>query len=297
MTALSDFVDDILADLSAFGVLQERTAWLRSGVDADDTEFMVDANDSVAEGVAEIGSEQVYFKTYNAASTTAVVAPDGRGWNGTTAASHAADTRIRLEPRFPRKAVEAAINRTINRTFPTLWGVVTVNVSSNGAQATYELPEEAIAVTSILTEAPGPSGEWYPIRNFAFDGHADLTAYPTGKTVTIPAGSIFPGREAQVVCRVKPIPLDTQDDFTDTGLQDSAKAAVRLGTLSDLMRVSDPMRLTYNSAASDEYDSKRGYGTATKIANDLEAQFQQELRAEQARLRAIYPATIHWKRY
>lgn len=297
MTALSTFVDDILADLSAFGVLQERTAWLRTGVDADDLEWSVEANDSLAEGVAEVGSEQVYFKTYNGASGTAVVAPDGRGWNGTTAGTHAADSRIRLEPRFPRKSVEAAINRTLARCFPMIWGVQTVDLTVTGAKATYELPEEAIAVTSVLTEAIGPTGVWYPIRNYSFDGHADTTAYPSGKTVTIPNGSVLPGRGCQVVVRTKPVALVAQSAFTDTGLQDSARTAVRWGTLADLMRTSDPMRLTYNSAAADEYDSKRGYGTATKIANDLEGQFQRELMAEAARLRALYPATIHRKRF
>lgn len=297
MTALSDLTDEILADLSAFGVLQERTAWLRQGVDADDTDWLVDANDSVGEGVAEIGSEQVYIKVYSDASSTAVIAPDGRGWNGTTAASHSANARIRLEPRFPRKAVEAAINRTLARSFPTVWGVAVVDLDVTGVKGTYELPEEAIGVNSIIAESIGPSGVWYPIRNFAFDGHADATAYPSGKTVTIPAGSVVPGRGCQVIIRTKPVALTTQDDFTDTGLQDSARAAIRLGTLAELMRVSDPMRLTYQSAAADEFDSKRPYGMGTKIANDLEAQFQTELRAEAMRLRAVHPPTINWKRY
>lgn len=297
MSALSTFVDEIRSDLSRLGVLQERTAWLRNSVDADDLNWLLDASDSVAEGVAEIEDEQVYIRTFAADGAT-TIAPDGRGWNGTTAAGHAANTRIRLEPQFPRKSVEAAINRTIERCYPMLWGVATEDITVTGSQNTYELPEEAIAVTSVMVESIGPSGVWYPIRNFAFDGHADATDYPSGKTVTIPSGSVLPGRGCQVIIRTKPVALvAADDDFTDSGLQATAKTAVRLGAMSDLMRTVDPLLLSTHSAAADEYDSKRGYGTATKIANDLEAQFQLELRSEVKRLRALYPATIHRKRF
>lgn len=295
MTALSTFVDEVLSDLNSFGVIQERTAWLTASVNDTDKTWTLEASDSVSEGVAEIEDEQVYIKTYDAGGT-ATIAPDGRGWNGTTAGSHAADTRLRLDPRFPRKSVAAAINRTISRSFPYIWGIDTVNITITGGVATYELPAEAIAVASVLSEELGPSGVWLPVRDFVFDGHADATVYPSGKTVTIPGG-VFPGRQVQVVVRVKPVPLVAQDDFTDTGLQDSAKAAIRWGTLSDLMRSTDPTILTSHSAQADEYDTKRGYGTATKIANDLEAQFQMELRAEVSRLRALFPATIHRKRF
>lgn len=297
MGALSTFVDELIADLSAFGVLQGQTAWLAGSIDADDLTVTVEAQDSVGQGVAEIGDEQVYIKRFDSVTNAVTFAPDGRGWAGTTAASHASGARMNVAPRFPRKSVEAAINRTIARTYPTIWGVATTNLTVVGGQATYELPATTEAVTSVSAESLGPSGVWYPIRDWTFDGHADTTAYPSGKTITIPGG-IYPGRTVQVTYRTKPISLTSgHSAFTDCGLRESAKTAVRWGALADLLRTSDPMRLTSHSAAADEYDSKRGYGTATKIANDLEASFVRELDAERSRLRALYPPTIHRKRF
>ncbi len=69
-------IDDTLADLSAFGVLQGRTAWLTAGIDADDLVAAVDAQDSVGQGVAEIGDEQVYIKTFDAATNAITFSPD-----------------------------------------------------------------------------------------------------------------------------------------------------------------------------------------------------------------------------
>lgn len=295
MSALSTFVDEILSDLSAFGIKQGRTAWLSSSVTSTSSMFTVEATDSIAEGVAEIGTEQVYVKGFDSQSNVATIAPDGRGWNGTTAAAHTTNSRMTLEPRFPRKNVEAAINRTIARSFPTIWATARVNLTVNASVATYALPSTTQAVSMVTTETFGPSGMWIPITDHTFDGHADTTAYPTGKTVTIPGG-IWPGRTVQVTIRKTPSALTSLSlDFTDSGLQDSAKAAIRLGTLADLLRTSDPVRLSSHSASADEFDTKRGYGTATKIANDLETQFIRELDAERSRLRALYPATIHRK--
>lgn len=297
MSALSDLTDEVLNRLTSFGIKQGRTAFLRAAVDSSELTWLVDATSNLGEGVAEIDSEQVYFKLYDSASESAVVAPDGRGWDGTTAASHLINSRITIEPTFPRRGVERAINSTIRRAFPAVWGVATTNLTINGVQATYALPATAQGVLAVRAEELGASGVWYPVRNYSFDGHADTTAYPTGKTVTIPS-AVYPGRAVQVVYRSAPIALtDAHDEFSDCGLAESAKYAILLGTCADLMRFSDPQRLASHSASADEFDSKRGYGTPTKIANDLEAQFQKELASEASRLRQLYPASIHRKRF
>lgn len=297
MSALSELRSEVSTNLANFGILQGRYAWLTSGIDSDDLSFMVDSSATIGEGVIEIDDEQLFVKQFDRSTQTAVIAPDGRGWDGTTAASHSADARINVEPLFPKKAVERAINAAIGRCFPTVWGVAKATLTVNGSQMTYALPATAQAVLAVRAEDYGPSGVWYPIRDYSFDGHADLTAYPTGKTITI-SGGIVPGRDVQVTYKTSPVAVTgAMTNFTETGLQDSARYAIVLGACAHLVRFADPTRLVSNTAAADEYDSKRPYGTATKIANDLEAQFQRELVSEAARLRQLYPAQIHRKRF
>lgn len=298
MSALTDLRGEVLNNLSNFGILQGRVGWLRSGIDGDDTTIQIDSVDAVGEGVIEVDDEQIWLKEFDRAANTGTVAPDGRGWNGTTAAAHSSGTRVSVEPTFPKKAVDRAINATIERAFPTVWGVATTNVTVNGAVATYALPATAFGIQEVRAQEIGPSGRWYPIHDFSFDGHADTTAYPTGKTITFGGRGIFPGRPVQVVYRRKPSDLTSgMSAFSETGLQDSARYAIVLGACAHLVRFADPTRLTSNTAAADEFDSKRPYATATKIANDLESQFQRELVSEVERLRQLYPTTIRRKRF
>jgi hypothetical protein len=296
VTALTDLRSEVLSNLSNFGILQGRFGWLTSAIDADDLTASIDATATLGEGVVEIGDEQLFIKSFDRNSSVATIAPDGRGWDGTTAASHADDSRVVIEPLFPKRAVDRAINATIRRSFPMVWGVGTTNITVNGVKMTYELPDTAQAILAVRTEDLGASGVWVPMRGYSFDGHADTTAYASGKTITFDGGA-FPGRAVRVVYKKAPVDLVAQADFDDCGLQDSARYAIVLGACAHLVRFADPTRLTSNTANADEYDSKRPYGTATKIANDLEAQFQRELMSEATRLRQLYPATIHRKRF
>ncbi len=292
MSALTELRNEVLGNLSNFGILQGRYGWLSSGINSSDLTFAVDATQALGEGVIEIDDELLFVKSYDRASGNVTIAPDGRGWDDTTAAAHSANARLNIEPLFPKKAVERALNATIQRAFPTVWGVARTNITVNGIDNTYELPATAQKVLAVREEVIGNPGEWVPVRNYAFNGHADLTDYATGKSVTIPA--VYPGRPVQVIYRTAPTPLtSSMTEFTETGLQDSARYAIVLGACAHLVRFADPTRLVSNSASADEYDSKRPYATATKIANDLEAQFQRELASEADRLRQLYPAQIH----
>jgi hypothetical protein len=296
MSALTDLRGEVLGNLTNFGISQGRFGWLVAAIDTDDLTFNVDATSSFGEGVIEIDDEQLFVKAFDRNANIAQIAPDGRGWDGTTAASHALNARINIEPLFPKKSVDRALDTAIRRSFPTIWGTAKTTIVPTGVKMTYALPATTVGVLDVQAETLGASGVWLPVRNYSFDGHADLTAYPTGKTITF--DGVYPGRDVQVTYKTSGLPLTSAMTlFTETGLQDSARYAIVLGACAHLVRFADPTRLVSNTGAADEYDSKRPYGTATKIANDLEAQFQRELLAEAARLRQLYPATIHRKRF
>lgn len=297
MAAFKELVDDVYTLLSGFGLHQPRTAWLGTTVDDTATVWAVDASSSLSSGVAEIEDEVVYIRLFDANTGTLTVAPDGRGWDSTTAAAHNAGVRLTIEPTFPRGKIKRAINATIGRTFPHIWALKTATFSFTPAVAAYALPADAESIVAITAQTYGPSGIWAPINDYSFDGHADVTTFPTGKTVTITGGTIA-SRTIQVTYIARPTLLtNDMTDFVDTGLSVSAREAVVYGTCSSLMRFIDPIRLTTNSAQSDELDSKKVIGRATEIANGFEAQFQNELVQEAARLRMQYPTRTHRRRF
>lgn len=297
VAAFKELVDDIHTLLSGFGLYQPRTAWLGAAVTATDKVWTVDASSSLSSGVAEIEDEIVYVRLADTATGVLTVAPDGRGWDSTTAATHAAGVRLTIEPTFPRGKIKRAINATIGRTFPHIWAVKRATFTFNPAVAVYALPADAESIIAVTIQTYGPSGVWAPINDYSFDGHADMTAYPTGKTVTITGGAIA-SRTTQVTYTARPTLLtNSTATWVDTGLSVSAREAIIFGTCSSLMRFIDPIRLNTNSAQADELDSKKVIGRATDIANGFETQFQTELVSEAARLRMQYPTRTHRRRF
>lgn len=295
MSALGDIADEVNGLMTNYGLTQSRSAWLRAGVDDSELTWQVDSVDSLSEGVAEIEDELVYIRNYDESGPGIVIAPDGRGYLNSTPAAHDVNTRIRIEPLFTRQAIKTAVNNAITRCFPTIWGTGTSTLTFNASVATYELPATAQKILSVSTQTWGSSGMWERVNVYSFDGHADTTEYPNGKTITL-GGGLYPGREFQVTYSKTPEQLDPADsDFTDTGLQQSARRAVVMGACADLMRFTDPFRIMTSSAQADEFDTKKPYGIATKLANDFENQFQAELAAEAVRLRQLHPARIHRK--
>lgn len=294
MTALQELADEVNGLLTGFNLSQTRSNWLTNSVDADDLTWTVDdTNLSMGEGVVEIDDELVYVRQIDPTSGTLLIAPDGRGYDGTTAASHTAGTRLRVEPTFPKVNIKRAVNVAIGRTYPTIFATETVNLTYTVPTSTYELPAGTEKILSVTYEVHGSSGDWPSTPFWSFDANADTATYPSGKTITLDRG-LTPGLQFRVVVGKAPeVLVDADALFSATGLRDTARYAIVLGACAHLMRFIEPVRVIGSSAESDEFDSKKPYLTGTKLANDLEQQFQLELRAEQRRLRQTFPARIH----
>lgn len=297
MGALQDLADEVHNHLTGFGLVSSRSAWLKNPVDASEVSWTLDESSvSMGEGIAEIEDELVYVRQYASDSGALIIAPDGRGYDGTVAGSHTAGTRIRLEPTFPKTAVKRAINSTLKRCYPTIWGTAATEFTFDSSQYTYALPADAVKVLGVTFDAWGSTGVWPDINSYSFDGAANTTVYPTGKTITLGSAPHI-GRTVRVLYAKAPSELtEVDDDFTDSGLAESARYAIILGATAQLVRFNDPVRVASGSAQADEYDAKKPYLTGLKIANDFEQQFQNELRQEAVRLRQTYPSRIVRKR-
>lgn len=293
MTTLGDVINECLQALQGYGLQQPRTAFLAADVTASGLTFTVDDASQFYQGVAEVEDEVVFIQSVDTTANTLTIAPDGRGWFGTTPAAHVTNTRVTMAPVWPRNRVANAINDTIIGTWPTLFGVATTSFVANSVVNTYELPQDCEKVLKVSASTPGPSMDQQPISRFSFSSVAPEGVFTSGNTVTIQE-PVFPGATVTVTYMKAPSPLAAgTDDFTNSGLRETAKLAVVYGACAELLSYMDASRLPVDAASSDPAERGNEVGSAARIAAQLTARHQMELERERRRLRETTPVAVN----
>jgi hypothetical protein len=299
-TTYANLVDEITLNLSGYTLRQDRTTHLTADLSASSLALSLGSTTNIGKGVVEIEEELIWLDTYDRISSTATAAPYGRGYFGTTAAIHTANTKVTIAPTFPRATIKKAINDTIDAVFPNLFAVGVHTFSFNTVKSTYSLPAEVQTVLYVSHKPTGPTEEWLPVRSWRPDPFANTTSFTTGQTISI-YDNIESGRTVQVYYSKKPTTLtDAANNAvfeTVTGLPSSCKDVILYGAAYRLASFVDPGRLNYSSAEADNADTKIQYGSGASTSRFLLALFQQRLNEETKKLRDVYPVRIHYTRY
>ena len=297
-STLANLVDEVLLNLNGYTMRQDRTTHLTANLTSSGLSLALGSVSNIGKGVVEIDDELIWIDTYDRVSSTATAAPYGRGYQGSTAASHTTNTKVTISPTFPKLSIKRAINDTIKASYPQLYGVDRTTFSLTATQSTYALPSAAETVLAVSWDTPGPTGEWIPVKNWRQDSQANTTAYPTGQTIGI-YDRITSGRTVQVVYTKEPTALSNNADVfeTVTGLPSSTKDVIVYGASYRLASFIDPGRLTFTSAEADQADTKLQYGSGSNAARFMLALYQQRLNEEASKLRDKYPVRIHYTRY
>jgi hypothetical protein len=304
-TTLSNLIDEVSINLAGYTYQQDRATHLTSAVvtltssSTSPTVLYLGSTDNLGKGIVEIDEELMWVDSFDRVANTATVSPYGRGYLGTTAATHTADSKVSISPTFPRYVVKKAINDTINAIGSTIYAAKVTTFTFNAAQTTYDF--DGLDIQNILTimwQSVGPSQEWIPVRRWSWDSKADETAFgSSSQTVTI-GDYITPGRTVKVVYATDPVPFttNTQDFSTQTGLPNSCKDVIVLGASYRLLTYLDPARAAQVSPQADETDSKRPYGASQTATKQLYALYTQRLNEETARQQQLYPIRVHYSR-
>jgi hypothetical protein len=305
MTTLANMIDEVLINLAGYTFQQDRTTHLTAPVttttssSASPLILSLGSTESVGKGVVEIDEELLWVDSYDRVASTATVAPYGRGYLGTTAATHTADTKVTISPTFPRFSVKRAINDTIRSLGASIFAVKNTSFTFNAARSTYAFNN--LDIKNILTvswEEIGPSREWRPIRRWDFDSTADATAFgANAQTITLGEAPIS-GRSVRVVYATDPAPFTSNTDVytTTTGLPESTRDVVILGAAYRLLTFLDPARASQVSPQADETDSKRPYGASQSATKQLYALYTQRLNEETQSQQQNYPPRVHFSR-
>ncbi len=304
-TTLTDLINEVQINLAGYTYQQDRATHLSSAVttttssSTSPTILSLGSTENLGKGVVEIDEELLWIDSFDRVANTATVSPYGRGYLGTTAATHTLDTKVTISPTFPRYVVKKAINDTINAAGSTIYAAKVTTFTFNAAQTTYDF--DGLNIQNILTimwQSVGPSLEWIPVRRWSWDSKADATAFgATSQTVTI-GDYITPGRTVKVVYSTDPTPFTTnaQDFSTQTGLPESCKDVIVLGASYRLLTYLDPARAAQVSPQADETDSKRPYGASQTATKQLYALYTQRLNEETQRQQTLYPIRVHYSR-
>ncbi len=304
-TTLANMIDEVLINLSGYTFQQDRATHLTAPVttttstSASPLILSLGSTDSVGKGTVEIDEELLWVDTFDRVANTATVSPYGRGYLGTTPATHALDAKVTIAPTFPRFSIKRAINDTIRSLGASIFAVKSTSFTFNAAQSTYGFNN--LDIKNILTvswQDIGPSKEWRPLRRWDFDSTADATAWGSGaQTITLGEAPIS-GRTVRVVYAADPTAFTNNTDVytTTTGLPESTRDVVILGAAYRLLTFLDPARASQVSPQADETDSKRPYGASQSATKQLYALYTQRLNEETQSQQQNYPPRVHFSR-
>ena len=309
-TTLTNMMDEVQVNLAGYTFQQDRTTYISSAVSTTTSSsaspliLSLGSTESLGKGIVEIDEELLWVDSYDRVANTATVAPYGRGYLGTTAATHVADSKVTIAPTFPRFNIKRAINDTIRSIGSSIFAMKTTTFTFNAAVSTYAFAN--LNIKNILTihwQDIGPSKEWRPIRKYDFDAVANPEAfgYTSGtdqvQTITLGEAPIS-GRTVKVVYATDPVAFTTnaQDYVTQTGLPESTRDVVILGAAYRLLSFLDPARAAQVSPQADETDSKRPYGASQTATKQLYALYSQRLAEEAKSQQQNYPPKVHFSR-
>lgn len=309
MTAtFSDIVNEVLINLQGYTMQQDRATTLSTAISSTtSTSISVSSTSDIGKGIIEIDEELMWIENFDRVGNTLTVSAWGRGYLGTTAATHTANSKVTIGPTFPKYVVKRAINDTIMAMNTSMFAIKQLTFTYSASVSTYELLDGSTNVTaqSILAmdwQEVGPSKEWVPIRRWSFEPFADITTWGGSSATPAQTVSIYdyvtPGRTVKVLYATDAVQFSSDSDVftTKTGLPLSCKDVVVLGATYRLLTFLDPARTSQTSPQADEIDTKRTFGSTSNITRQIFALYSQRLAEEVKAQQNQYPTRVHYTR-
>jgi hypothetical protein len=295
MSTFAELTDSTLLYLSGFSVSQDQATHVATGINDTVTSVVVGDATAVGRGLLEIEDELLWVDSVNTSTNTLTIAPYGRGYRSTTAATHAANVRVVSAPLIPRKVAKDAINDTIQSLWPDLYGVATTTFTYVAGTYTYSLPAGAEAVLQVEWQDSTTATEWLNVRRYDVNLNASTAEFASGNSITI-LDNVIVGRTVRVVYSKQPTVLSANTDVfaTVTGLPASCEDVVRLGAAAKLVPFLDIPHLAGSSAEADFGGANRQVSSVAQASRYLLQMYQIRLEQEKARMGSLYPVRVHY---
>lgn len=298
MSSFDQLTQIVLGNLQGFSLDQDQITFLTAPIGTTDTVLPVQDPHETSRGLIEVDDEVMWVRMVDSTGSAAVLTPLGRGWLGTTAATHAQNAVVKNNPKWPHIIVKRAINDTIRSVFPDLYSVQSTTFPFTAAQYLYSLPANTEDIYDVTWNIIGPSKRWPRLARWRFVPNANVSLYPTGKALEL-LESVVPGRTVQVTYLVAPQPLvNGSDDFAAvTGLSSSAEDVIIWGACYRLSGMLDVPRLQTTNVEGTSRSAQVPPGSAQNISKYFYGLYQGRLAQERAILLSRYPRITHLTRW
>lgn len=293
MTTFGQLATRVRQQLLGYTTNQESVAELDGGMSASDTTFTCapDTVTALSRGLVEIDDELILVKSYDQSSgaVTVMGGTNGRGAEGTVAASHSDHSLVTCAPAYPRARIKEVINDTIQALYPDLVVFASTEITFNAAQVEYELPADVSDVWYVTARTTGPSKVSFPAPNWRFNPSAMTSDFATGKSLQL-MDPITPGRPVTVVYAKPPSLLtgDTQE-LTATGYPDRYADLIIYGCAMRLLSGAEAARLQMQAVEASERARLVPVESAAKSVQLFSALYTQRLQEERTRLFSEMP--------
>jgi hypothetical protein len=290
-----DLINRVKALLYGFTWDQEQYTYLTASMLSTDTSMTVNDVTAISRGLVEVDQELINVQAINPTTNTITIFPFGRGFYGSTAATHASNTAVVNNSKFPIIRCVDAINDIIAEVYPSLFVVGEYEFPKNAVQYNYPLPATVDQVLNVHYQTIGPSLIWPPMRRWRFDPVASVDSGTslgtTGKSIEC-LEEVTPGRTIKVTYVTRPSTLaNLTDGFAAvSGLPESAKDAIIYGAAAKLLVVYDAARLQMDSIEASERAALTQPTSASNSSKFFMGIYENRLDLEAKKLRDLYPS-------
>jgi hypothetical protein len=293
MTTFDQLVRRVRQQLLGYAMNQESVSELAIAMTPTDTTFTCDTNTvtSLSRGLVEIDDELILVKSYDANSGVVSILglANGRGYEGTVAASHSVNSLVTSNPAFPKVRIKEAINEAIRGMYPDLVVFGSTEITKSAPVFEYELPSEVDDVWYVVAQEIGPSRVAYPIPDWRYNPMARTANFATGKSIQVNS-AVAPGQAVKVVYAKPPGTLSAgTDDFTVTGYPERCVDLVVYGACKRLLPALEAARLQMQAVETTERAPLVPPQSAAKAASLYASLYAERLEAEKALQRAEVP--------
>lgn len=247
--------------------------------------------------IIEIGSELMYVQTVSGTTVTVI-----RGYGGSTASStgHAADSIVRVSPKFPTHRIINAINDDLaDLSAPNngLFRMLTTSFTYNAAVDGYNLntgSNEISSIYSVTYSDIGSEASEPEVMNWRLKRNRDTASFASGNALILYTGA-WPGQKVTVSYK-SPFGAITDGSTaqSDTGLPTTAYDLPPLGAALSLMSTMPIRREFIDAQGSSRRAEEVPPGAISASMRDLRSRRDYRVQSESARLVAQYPTT--WNR-
>lgn len=239
--------------------------------------------------VISVDLETMYVWSADEAAMTATVQ---RGFQGSTAATHASGAIVTVNPKFPDFSVFQALNAEINDISGDLFQVATKTFTYVAGQQGYDLANtsDPIAALDGSYDYPGISQDWPTLRWYEIRRNANTTSFPSGFAIIMKAPA-YPGREVRIVYSAALSPLTSLSDdvLAVTGLDVGSHDIPPLGAAVRLQGVREGQRNFNDNQSDTRRAAEVPTGAQIQSIRALADFKEQRIRGDMKVLRQQYP--------